>query len=704
MNKILLSITCALLCTLNAFGATNVKPLYVKSNIKGESQFAIFADSKSFINCKSEILEYKKILESENLAVTIIAAEWTKPEEIKNEIDKLATSKTPIEGMVFVGNIPIVRIRKAQFLTTAFKMNEQKYPMIESSVTSDRYYDTPSLKFAYIGKDSVNTNFFYYNLLSTGSQKLEPAYYSARIIVPEELVQESGISEYEWMKKFFKKAVAAHKEQNKLDKFIYFAGSGYNSDCLTAWMDQPVAFKTYFPEAFKSGFGNKFLNYRQDPEMKFQLFNEMQRTDIDLFMFYEHGAPETQYINGEYPCNSFENNIEELKRYLRNTLKKIDPNEKKAFIEDVCNHFGLSKEVLSNAEIAKYHVSDSAQTANRDIHLSDLSKLKLGSRMTIFNACYNGSFHQKGYVAGYHIFNDGNTVVTQGNTVNVLQDKWADELIGLLSIGARAGFWQNEVTRLESHLIGDPTFRFNYKRSKSSLYDINYLLVHKRNDAGFWRKCLDKSEQDSHSALMRALAVKKLSRLISDSDLFFTIFNTDKNMVVRLQALEALSHYADKNFTAAVAKGLTDPYEMIRRQCASYSGKIGDPALLEPLNKAIVDGTNSQRVAYDASQALSCFADYKPFDITSKRVKDNIRLTRNYQMHAQIPDFLKYLASPEVDLELRIMIAEALGWYNFSYKRADIVAGLKSILTTNGSSLAPDLKEEIQQTLGRLKN
>ena len=105
-------------------------------------------------------------------------------------------------------------------------------------------------------------------------------------------------------------------------------------------------------------------------------------------------------------------------------------------------------------------VNDSLARANINIVLEDIQKLKTGARLTIFNACYNGSFHEKGYVAGYHIFNDGRNVVAQGNTVNVLQDKWADQLIGYLALGIRAGFWQKEVCYLESHMIGDPTFRF----------------------------------------------------------------------------------------------------------------------------------------------------------------------------------------------------------------------------------------------------
>ena len=50
----------------------------------------------------------------------------------------------------------------------------------------------------------------------------------------------------------------------------------------------------------------------------------------------------------------------------------------------------------------------------------------------MFDACYNGSFHENDYIAGQYIFNDGQTLVAQGNTRNVLQDRWTIEMIGLL--------------------------------------------------------------------------------------------------------------------------------------------------------------------------------------------------------------------------------------------------------------------------------
>ena len=172
--------------------------------------------------------------------------------------------------------------------------------------------------------------------------------------------------------------------------------------------------------------------------MKYKLFHRMQVPGTDVFFFYEHGAEDTQYINGSYPARTFDENIEWLLRDLRGSYKRVKPAEREAWVNDACSRYGLPKSTFSDEEMAKWAKADSIAKFDKDIHLADLAKLKTSSRLTMFNACYNGSFHVPGYVAGYHIFNDGKTVVTQGNTVNVLQDKWAEQLIGILGRASSA--------------------------------------------------------------------------------------------------------------------------------------------------------------------------------------------------------------------------------------------------------------------------
>ena len=745
----------SLLGLANLSAQTNLQ--IIKSNPKCATSYAVFVDSKTFEACKAEIMEYKNVLESEGLGTYILSAQWNKPEEIKAQIEKLAKSKQTFEGMSFVGDIPIVRALKAQHMTTALKRSEYTNPKEETAVASDRYYDCAALQWSFVGKDTINPNHFYFALEGEGAQHLYPNYYSARILVPEEYAKTVGIDKYELMRRFFKKAVEAHKEQNQLDNFIYFAGHGYNSDCLTAWRQQQFVFNTYFPQAFETARGNKFLNFRQDPVMKYKLFHQLQVPGTDMFFFYEHGAEDTQYINGPYPGRSFDENYEWLLREVRGAYKRVKPAEREAWVKDVCAHFGLPESVLSDAEMAKWAKADSIAKMDKDIHLEDLAKLKTSPRFTMFNACYNGSFHVPGYVAGYHIFNDGRTVVAQGNTVNVLQDKWAEQLIGILGLGARAGFWQKEVATLESHMIGDPTFKFatpeRFKGDKSEtlvVEDINKVLATKCFDQKFWEYVLEDNLQnnptkrgDEYAPLFRALAIKNLSKcyLASDrsnqvigentpiSDKFFEIYKSDRNMVVRLQALYALSMCSDKNFQEAVALGFDDVSENVRRHSAHFTGRIGDPAYAEKIFKTVENSLETQRVQYASESALVSLAhfakepmsgyphpgfyfnfsrdnyEYDPnykTDINYKRVQSEIRAFRNHPEHQQYENLLNLLADTNVEKLTRIYIAEAFGWFSNSMYRKEIVGGMKNILAQQ-PSMDDELKDEIIKTINRLE-
>ncbi|MBR5856976.1 MAG: hypothetical protein IKY70_06865 [Bacteroidales bacterium] len=758
MRKNLLYILSVFFCLLGVTNANAQANLQIiKSNPKCATSYAVFVDSETFNACKAEIMEYKNVLESEGLGTYIISANWSKPEEIKAQIEKLAKSKQTFEGMSFVGQIPIVRALKAQHMTTALKRSEYTNPKEETAVASDRYYDCAALQWKFVAQDEKNPNFFYYELEGEGAQHLYPNYYSARIVVPEEYSKTVGIDKNELMRRFFKKAVEAHKEQNQLDNFIYFAGNGYNSDCLTAWRQQSLVFKTYLPQAYNDATGNKFLNFRQDPVMKYKLFHQLQMPNTDMFFFYEHGAEDTQYINGTYPGRTFDENIEWLLRDVRNAYKRVKPADREAWVKDVCSHFGLPESVLSDAEIAKWAKADSIAKFDKDIHLADLAKLTTTPRFTMFNACYNGSFHVPGYVAGYHIFNDGRTVVTQGNTVNVLQDKWAEQLIGILALGARAGFWQKEVATLESHMVGDPTFKFatperfiGDRAETLCVEDINKVLATKCYDQKFWEYVLEDNAQnnptkrgDEYAPLFRALAIKNLSKcyLASDrsnqvigentpiSDKFFEVFKTDRNMVVRLQALYALSMCSDKNFYEAVSLGFDDLYEMIRRQSAHFTGRIGDPAYAEKIFKTVENSLEVQRVQYASESALVSLAhfakkpmdgypypgfyfnfsrdnyeyepDYKT-DLKHPQAQREIRVFRNHPEHQQYAHLLTLLADTNVEKLTRIYIAEAFGWFSNSMHRKEIVAGMKDILAQQ-PSMDDELKDEIVKTINRLE-
>ena len=283
MKKFLISIAALAL----AFGAyAQSEMTFIKCGKKVKTSFAIITDQATYDKCKDELHSYRDVLESEGLATYIIADEWTSPEEIKAVIADIAYAKPRLEGMVFVGDVPIVMVREGQHLTTAFKMNEEKFNIFESSVASDRYYDDFDLEFEFLQKDETRPDIFYYRLSETGAQSLRPEVYSARMKVPA--VMEGD--KYEIMKAYLKKVVAAHQEENPLDNMTFFAGHGYNSDCLTYWRQKPMVFRENFPGCFDKSSTNRFLNFRQNQEMQKYLFNEIQRKGVDFFQFSEHGA------------------------------------------------------------------------------------------------------------------------------------------------------------------------------------------------------------------------------------------------------------------------------------------------------------------------------------------------------------------------------------------------------------------------------
>lgn len=87
------------------------------------------------------------------------------------------------------------------------------------------------------------------------------------------------------------------------------------------------------------------------------------------------------------------------------------------------------------------------------LSLPEVTEVSPNVRMVIFDACYNGDFREDDYIAARYIFSAGECVTTFANSVNVLQDKQANELLGLLGLGARIGQWAQLTNILESHIM-----------------------------------------------------------------------------------------------------------------------------------------------------------------------------------------------------------------------------------------------------------
>lgn len=715
----------------------NAQTTVIKPSVKQPTAFAIITDNQTYANTKEAMHRYKAAVEEDGLATYLISGEWQNPEQVRQAIVDTYRECPSLEGLVLVGDIPIALVRNAQHMTTAFKMNEKAFAWEQSSVPTDRFYDDLNLKFEFIKQDSVNHQHFYYRLTEDSPQRLNPTFYSARIKYPEK----RGGDKYAAIAAYLKKAVAAKADKhNQLDQVFSFNGGSYNSDCLIVWMDDEKAYMENFPLAFGRQMGFKHWNFRMRHPMKYKLFSELQRKDLDLFMFHEHGMPTGQLINDELACTDFSNRYKMLKSTLYNTvLAHVGKRSKDTLRIQMQEKRQVNEIFFKDLDDPKFWEADSLHYADERIVTEDLMKRNLSTnpKLIMFDACYNGSFHEDDYIAGQYIFNDGQTLVAQGNTRNVLQDRWTIEMIGLLSHGVRAGQYNKLIASLEGHLFGDPTFRFAPIEANTLSSD----MTTRKSDKAYWKGLLDSPYADVQSLAMRMLADADARKELSP--LFLKQYRESRFNTVRMEAIKLLSRYQDRNFIEALREGLNDAYEMVARQSAIYAGFTGDDSLLPAIVDALVEHNERLRVQMSANKALSLYpkkkvvkaiddfyakADRLNKDEEKKRLLRSlermfaqdaknhqtamdanapeakrisaIRNVRNYTFHFHVDDYLKVVRNANDPLEVRVVMAEALGWFTNSVQRPHILEEMRKI--QQAGNLPEDLQLEIKQTIQRL--
>ncbi len=696
-----------LLCAMGLGAAAQVR--LEGCGIKSKTAFGIFTDSVTREKCSDELEAYRKVLEEEGLGTYIVSADWASPDEVKAEILKLASSKPALEGVVFVGDIPIAMVRQGQHLTTAFKMNEETFPNNESSVASDRFYDDFGLKFDFLQRDTVRNDVFYYRLSEEGDQHLRPDIYSARMKVPGVMRGDK----YEIMRRYLRKVVKAHREDNPLDDLTYFAGSGYNSDCLTIWRQKPIVFREYFPYIFDKASHNRFLNFREDKHMKWNLLSEVARRDVDLFIFSEHGAYDTQYINESKVAGSVEEDIDYLKRSIASYYDYFyrgKPQEEE-FLHEMDSLFHLPEGFLADSCLAAYDRADSIEYRGANLFLDEIMSGHSNARMIVFNACYNGSFHNpEGYVAGCHVFGDGDCIVAQGNTVNVLQDKWEDKLMGYLSIGERVGMWQKEVPYLESHLIGDPTYRFSpHSKAERKLCEkLHNDLIFNAGKPSVWKKYCSSEEP-----LLRCAGITHLSYIdpAGAHGQAYAMLD-DPAWTVRIHAFNALCADPDERCQQAVRKGFGDIYELVARNCVKMAGVIGDTTLVKDVKAFKAAHPEMLRASgYGAEDAVNVLtdADYLRENtvkaanrsLSAARRVSAIRTFRNARSISAVDTLLGIASDGSDDTYVRTVACETLGWYTQSVSRGRIIEALKADLS--GGDVPERAAAEMKKTIKRLQ-
>ena len=695
---------------------------------KFDSGFAIVVDQKSYDAAKPEIEAYAKAVEAQGLKTYILVDSWKTPDAIKEKLMALYHSiSSPIEGAVFVGDIPVPMLRDAQHLSSAFKMDQEKYAWNRSSIPSDRFYDDFDLQFTYIKQDTARHLYHYYSLNAASPHVLTPDIYSARIKPPE------GKDKYEKLKAYLKKVVEYKNNQNKVEQVMYFTGHGYNSECPRSWMDEKLAIAQQFDYLSGQKSYLEYINFQDEKHIRFKLMPELKRKDLDIALMHHHGGPTTQYLDGMPQVQSVPDEIEDIKYYLRSKLSSSKTPEKIAkTMESYMKMFGVPESWFDGTFDKKQMEKDSTFNANLDINVEDLVNYSSNAKFIMMDACFTGSFHLDDYLSGEYIFDEGKTIVLQANTVNVYQDKWADEMAGLLGLGMRVGFFNQMNCLLETHLIGDPTFAF---ASADDKLEINNWIVTKKKDVEFWKKQLSSPYADMQALALRMIFEKEGN---ASSGLLLNHFKTSKFFTARTEAIRLLSRCRDANFIESINLGISDSYELIQRFSAIYMGNTGDLSHIPFMVDALLRNNLSKRVEYDLKSSVRLF----PQDLLlaeldkqlpqkeylldraatkaelSKMITYNTKHMQEYvnellakettkkERYFCLKNFRNETAHPYLDKlinftdtvsdqSLKMVAIEMLGWFDSSSKRQEIINFCNKELTKTARS-KPYLNEVLK--------
>ena len=295
---------------------------YLKPTVKVRtSSFAIITDRQTWKQCTDELKAYQAALDAEQLPTFIVYDDWKNPEAVKSAIRRLY-KKEKLEGVVFVGDIPIAMIRKAQHLTSAFKMDEAN-DWFDSSVPSDRFYDDLHLKFDFLKEDSLKQGYFYYDLSVDSPQEIKCDLYSARIKPVK-----GGGDRYRQLKRALTKIVAAHRESNKLDQFFSYTGEGSYSNSLTAWTPEAFTLREQMPQVFDREGRARFLRYSFSDYPKNDVINMLKRKELDVAIFHEHGTPDRQYLSATPPTATLDEHIHAMQSEERSDARYFSKNRK----------------------------------------------------------------------------------------------------------------------------------------------------------------------------------------------------------------------------------------------------------------------------------------------------------------------------------------------------------------------------------------
>ena len=117
------------------------------------------------------------------------------------------------------------------------------------------------------------------------------------------------------------KVVEAHETPIGLMRFCSLPGHGYNSESMTARMDEKAALLQQFPQLNRQDNGLEYIDYTFDEHIKNRLLSAMTIEQADIALLHHHGSTDAQLAGSEAAANGVQQNIESIKFYLRSKVR-----------------------------------------------------------------------------------------------------------------------------------------------------------------------------------------------------------------------------------------------------------------------------------------------------------------------------------------------------------------------------------------------
>jgi len=321
-----------------------------------------------------------------------------------------------------------------------------------------------------------------------------------------------GSTRYEKLRLYLAKAAAAHLNPDRMDHLFVFNGSGSIAESKWAHIDEQASHREHFPWMKTLPDAFTYMDHTDYDPLKPRLQNELMRPELDIAILHHHGDFDTQYFK----------------------VRKED-----------------------------------------NLTLEDFGSFRPEAKIVLMDACYNAAFNMYDCIANEYIFQPGGCLVAWGGTVNVLQDKWPDEFLGLVAQGYPIGDLNRFNPYLEMHIVGDPTFKFKTEKVKNSAD----------------KACLE--------IRYSGLKPERLLKILRESPVSLERHEAF-NAIIRGNAPRSLK-------LAAVQVALQDSAEQVQREAVNCFSPMGDPELIPLVARMATANNVSARVRQNTYESLQFF-------------------------------------------------------------------------------------------------